>query len=45
MVTVAASTNNAGLDAYGQEYDLTPSDARALGHQLIAAAAECETAD
>jgi hypothetical protein len=45
MVTVAASTPNGHLDAYGQEYDLTPSDARALGHHLIAAAAECERAD
>ena len=44
-VTLAASTRNAVNDAYGQEYDLTPSDARALGHQLIAAAAECESAD
>ena len=44
-VTLAASTRNAGSDAYGQEYDLAPSDARALGHQLIAAAAECERAD
>jgi hypothetical protein len=44
-VTLAASTRNAGNDAYGQEYDLTPSDARALGHQLIAAAAQCEAAD
>jgi len=44
-VTLAASTRNAGNDAYGQEYDLTPSDARALGHQLIAAAARCEVAD
>jgi hypothetical protein len=44
-VTLAASTRNAGNDAYGQEYDLTPSDARALGHQLIAAAAKCEAAD
>jgi len=45
MVTIAASTRNAGVDAYGFEFDMTPSDARALGHQLIAAAAECETAD
>jgi hypothetical protein len=45
MVTLAASTSNAGNDAYGQEYDLTPSDARALGRQLIAAAAQCEAAD
>jgi len=44
-VTLAASTRNAGNDAYGQEYDLAPSDARALGHQLIAAAAQCEAAD
>jgi hypothetical protein len=44
-VTLAASTRNAGNDAYGQEYDLTPADARALGHQLIAAAAKCEAAD
>ena len=44
-VTLAASTRNAGNDAYGQEFDLTPSDARALGHQLIAAAAQCEAAD
>jgi len=43
-VTLAASTRNAGSDAYGQEFDLTPSDARALGHQLIVAAAECERA-
>jgi len=42
MVTVAASTNNAGLDVYGQEYDLTPSDARALGRQLMAAADESD---
>jgi hypothetical protein len=44
-VTLAASTRNAGNDAYGQEYDLTPADARALGHQLIAAAAASENAD
>jgi hypothetical protein len=44
-VTLAASTRNAGNDAYGHEYDLTPADARALGHQLIAAAAECESAE
>jgi hypothetical protein len=44
-VTLAASTRNAGVDAYGQEYDLTPSDARALGHQLIAAAAKTEAAE
>jgi hypothetical protein len=43
-VTLAASTRNAGNDAYGQEYDLTPADARALGHQLIAAAGQCEGA-
>ena len=43
-VTLAASTRNAGYDAYGQEFDLTPADARALGHQLIAAAAQCEGA-
>jgi hypothetical protein len=42
MVTLAASTNDAGVDAYGQEFDLTPSDARTLGHQLVAAADECE---
>ena len=44
-VTLAASTRNAGSDAYGQEFDIAPSDARDLGHQLIAAAAECESAD
>ena len=44
-VTLAASTRNAGNDAYGQEYDLTPAHARDLGHQLIAAAAQCEVAD
>ena len=44
-VTLAASTRNAGVDAYGFEFDVTPSDARALGRQLIAAAAACETAD
>jgi capsular polysaccharide biosynthesis protein len=43
-VTLAASTRNAVNDAYGQEYDLTPSAAQALGRQLIAAAAECERA-
>ena len=43
-VTLAASTRNAGVDAYGQEFDLTPADALALGHQLIAAAAQCEGA-
>jgi hypothetical protein len=41
-VTLAASTGNSGVDAYGQEYDLTPCGARALGRRLIAAAAECE---
>ena len=44
-VTLAASTRNADADAYGQEFDLTPSDARALGHQLIAAAAKSEAAE
>jgi hypothetical protein len=44
-VTLAASTRNAVNDAYGREFDLTPSAARALGHQLIAAAAQCEAAD
>ena len=44
MVTLAASTTNACRDAYGQEYDLTPTDARALGRQLLAAADECERA-
>jgi len=44
-VTLAASTRNASNDAYGQEYDLDPSDARALGQQLIAAADESEGAD
>ena len=44
-VTLAGSTRNAGSDAYGQEFDLPPSDAQALGHQLIAAAAECEAAE
>jgi hypothetical protein len=45
MVTLAASRRDAGRDAFGFEFDLTPSEARALGHQLIAAAAECESAD
>jgi hypothetical protein len=44
-VTLAASTRNADRDAHGQEFDLAPADARSLGRQLIAAAAECETAD
>jgi hypothetical protein len=39
-VTLAASTRNASIDAYGFEFDLSPSDARALGHRLIAAAAD-----
>jgi hypothetical protein len=43
-VTLAASTRNAAADAYGQEFDLAPADARALGRQLIAAAGECERA-
>ena len=45
MVTLAASTRNAVNDAYGFEFDLAPSDARALGHQLIAAADESVRAD
>jgi hypothetical protein len=45
MVTLAASTRNAVNDAYGFEFDLAPSDAGALGHQLIAAADESVRAD
>ena len=45
MVTLAASRRDAGRDAFGFEFDLTPSDARALGHQLIAAGAEWGAAD
>ena len=45
MVTLAASTRDASRDAYGSEYDLAPTDARALGRQLMAAADECERAD
>jgi len=44
-VTLAASTRDAYRDAYGQEFDLAPTDARALGRQLMAAADECERAD
>ena len=44
-VTLAASTRDASRDAYGSEYDLAPTDARALSRQLMAAADECERAD
>ena len=42
MVTLAASTRNSQDDAYGQEYDLTPTAARILGRQLQLAANECD---
>ena len=42
QVTLAASTNNTGIDDHGFEIDLSSTDARALGRQLMAAADESE---
>ena len=42
LVTLAASTNNSGIDDYGFEFDMSSTDARALGRQLMAAADEAE---
>lgn len=41
-VTIAGSSKNMPRDIYGVELDLSPSDARSLGHQLIEAAAQAE---
>lgn len=38
LVTLATSGVNSEADPYGHEFDLTPSDARRLGRQLLAAA-------
>jgi hypothetical protein len=45
MVTLAASTTKADSDAYGQEFDLTPTEARRLGYQLLSAADSSDGGD
>ncbi len=42
LVTIAGSSRNLPDDPHGVELDLSPSDARSLGHQLIEAAAHAE---
>ena len=42
LVTISTRSSDPDLEGYGEEYDLTPSAARALGLQLLAAAIACE---